>query len=464
MQEQAKETLEKSVSALLENVESLKAKISELEEQNKGLTTQLNDFMNRTATPVNDAKPKGSRKRYPEFITYSFRGVRLTIPKYIVDRYPESLFSTVLSSKESFVDGAYYINCASTYIDDMINFMDFGSYRLDRYSTEEWKYYASDMEFMKLPLAKELFLELHTLSEYYGQLPKVKVNVSSRVYTLDREIMKRTNVTGYLDNLFKKKNAELNEDVFMVPIGTSMFKYVAEFINYGRIHYNKNDNPSSILDEFDTFKIVPTDRVLTAIGYKPNDVNFFFPNSTIMADRFLYKIRRWTAIDTPWKLVYSSETNIKTNREFHAHVDDQGEFIAFLRSMKAGLFGVYMPFGYMTAWKDNSPHLGDGSFVFTLSNVFMQTPFRLDAKKDRTNCIIYDRDHLFYLGPSMMGSDLEISFDRIFHGQMGEANLDGSHCYINKSGYGRSFVGGKAPLDDIGRFDIEDVEVYIPNP
>ncbi|KAK8792045.1 hypothetical protein WA158_005422 [Blastocystis sp. Blastoise] len=395
------------------------------------------------------------------YIDYSFRGVHFVILRSIIEKHKKSLLYTVLS-EDPLPDGSYYINCASTYIDDLINWLDFMSFREKRYTEDELIYVASDWDYLRISLPERLGLILYTPSEYYGKQPFINVKVAGQVHRLSTDRMDELNIHGYLGGLRHSKQAPMEGDVFLSSKGTLLFMYIRQYINTGRIILREGTTFQEVMKEFLLFDITIPDSIMIENGYKPNTIEHFFPHSSLIEDKDIFYLRNWLHLNTSWVNVYNSTKDHKGPDFFHNHVDDQGQFLAVFNSFNVGVFGVYFSQGYFSAWPDGYRYDDEKSFIFTLEAKTGSTPKQYRYIPGKKNCIIYQRSQVITLGPDVHGSDLSIFLD-YSTGHHGYSSLDGKKCYENKSGFGVQLFNSQ-PMNDqeIPHFEVDLVEAWIP--
>ena len=170
-------------------------------------------------------------------------------------------------------------------------------------------------------------------------------------------------------------------------------------------------------------------------------------SETEKGKEFLEKLYEWTGYKE-MELLYRGTRDGSGKNIFHNKCDNQGPTIILCENEKGNIFGGYASISWTS---DNKYHSANGSFLFTLTNIYNTAPTKFPNTKNYEYAVYHGNDR----GPAFGGNhDLGI-FDNYLNNKDSYANL--GYTYPDILGKGNSVFSGDV---NSGNFKLKELEVF----
>jgi len=170
-------------------------------------------------------------------------------------------------------------------------------------------------------------------------------------------------------------------------------------------------------------------------------------NETEKGKEFLEKLYEWTGFKR-MELLYRGTRDGSGKNIFHNKCDNQGPTIILCQNEKGNIFGGYASISWTS---DNKYHDANGSFLFTLTNIYNTAPTKFPNTQKYGNAVYHGSDR----GPAFGGNhDLAI-FDNYLNNKSSYASLGCS--YPDILGKGNSVFSGDV---NSNYFKLKELEVF----
>ena len=174
-------------------------------------------------------------------------------------------------------------------------------------------------------------------------------------------------------------------------------------------------------------------------------------NENERGNEFLQKLYEWTGYNS-MELLYRGTKDGQGCNIFHQKCDNQGPTICLCKNEKGNIFGGFASISWTS---DNSYHSANGSFLFTLTNIYNTAPTKYPNTQYYESAVYHDSNY----GPTFgRNHDLYIC-----NNPFNNAN---SYCYLGHSypdvlGKGNSVFSGDASTNNTNSFfKLKEIEVF----
>ena len=164
----------------------------------------------------------------------------------------------------------------------------------------------------------------------------------------------------------------------------------------------------------------------------------------------MQKLYEWTGYNS-MELLYRGTKDGQGCNIFHQKCDNQGPTICLCKNEKGNIFGGYASISWTS---DGNYHSANGSFLFTLSNIYNTAPTKYPNTQNYDHAVY----HYSGYGPTFGGNhDLHIC-NNPFN--------NNSSCYLGYSypdvlGKGNSVFSGDANTNNtLSKFKLKEIEVF----
>ena len=179
---------------------------------------------------------------------------------------------------------------------------------------------------------------------------------------------------------------------------------------------------------------------------KTSDIDSIILNQIEKGNEFLQKLYEWSGYHQ-MSLLYRGTRDGSNADIFHSKCDNQGPTICLCKNEKNNIFGAYSSFPWT---EDGKYHKAEGSFIFTLTNMYNTPPAKYPVKQNDNKAVYHQKGN----GPCF-GGGLDFYITNNFLNCTSYVDLGSS--YPDSLGKGNSVFS--ANLNDKW-FQIKELEVF----
>ena len=182
---------------------------------------------------------------------------------------------------------------------------------------------------------------------------------------------------------------------------------------------------------------------------KTKNIDSLILNETEKGDEFLNILSEWIGYKEI-ELIYRGTRDGSDSSTFHNKCDNKGPNICLIKNEKGNIFGGYSSISWSS---DGSYHAANGSFLFTLTNIYGTKPTKFPNSQNQN----YAVQHCSNYGPIFgNGWDLYI-YNNYLNNKNSGTTL--GCAYQDILGKGRSVFTGDENNNN-SNFKVKELEVY----
>ena len=182
---------------------------------------------------------------------------------------------------------------------------------------------------------------------------------------------------------------------------------------------------------------------------KTSDLDSIILNQEQRGKEFLEKINEWIG-NKKMELIYRGTRDGSGSNVFHNKCDNQGPTLCLFKNEKNNIFGGYSSISW-TSDSNGSYKYADGSFLFTLTNIYNTVPTKYSNITNQ-NLAVY---HYSGYGPTFGGGHDIYICNNYLNSNSSYSGL--GHSYQDILGKGNSIFSGDINTRD---FKLKELEVF----